>query len=204
MLLADNVLSFLGRRVGVLCDQFVAGNKGDVVWQKCFQSEFLRNLLVGLENSLVNIFDGGLQSVDITLFLSDHLFPIPLIDVQGVSVIDIVVTTKSTKVSDNSGTRLDLVIMKGPTLPLGQTKGHFQFHILKVTRGKGGGTFDAIEVVVEPTTLGDKKRTAHALKIDRFLELRLKGIFNVQEGFFFFQKIWNRRLISSIQELLGR
>lgn len=63
--------------------------------------------------------------------------------------VDIIVTTETTKVRNNALTGLDAIIMECPALPLGKAKGDLQLGILKVARGKGGRSFDAVEVVVE-------------------------------------------------------
>ena len=64
-------------------------------------------------------------------------------------VVHIIIASQTTEVGNNPFAGLDFVIMKRPTLPLGKREGHLEMHSGEVTGFERGGTFGAIEIVVE-------------------------------------------------------
>lgn len=118
------------------------------------------------------------------------------------SKVAIIIASETAKVRDHTLSRSHTVVVKGPALPLGKTEGNFQLDILKVPRGKGGGTFDAIEIVVESRSLRDKEGTGHTLKVDVLLELVFKRLLDETKRLFLGEKIFEKRLIL-VHYLLG-
>lgn len=119
------------------------------------------------------------------------------------SKVNVVITTKTAKVSDKTLSRSHAVVVEGPTLPLGKGEGNFEFDILKVTRSKGGRAFDTVEVVVESRALGDKERARNPLKVDVGLELVFKGLLDEAKRLFLFQQVLKRGLVV-LHDVLGR
>ena len=91
----------------------------------------------------------SLEVLNIAILSLDMLLPIKLINIQGMCIVHIIITSQSPKVGDNTFTSLDAIIMKCPSLPLGKRKGYLEMHSWEVTWFKGCWTFYAIEVIVE-------------------------------------------------------
>jgi hypothetical protein len=124
-------------------------------------------------------------------------------NLQGVGKVDVIVTSETAKVGNNSLSSGNIVVVKSPTLPFGQGEGDLQLDIFKVARSKGGGTLHSIQVVVESRALGQEHGTRYTLEVDVGLELVFKGRLDEGQGFFLFQKTLNRRFVAVFEYMLG-
>ena len=103
--------------------------------------------------------------------------------------VNIVVTSKTAEISDNSLSGGDLVVVESPTLPLGQREGNFKFDILEIAGSKGCWTLDSVQVVIETGALCQEHWARNTLKIDICLELIFEGSLDEEQGLFLFQQI---------------
>lgn len=108
---------------------------------------------------------------------------------QTVGKVNVIVTTQTTKVRDETLTGFHAVVVKGPTLPLGQTERHFELDVLEVPGSKGSRALDTIEVVVKARLLGQEERARYALEVDVLLEFAFEGGLDELQSFFLSQKV---------------
>jgi len=129
--LADDIFTLLRGGIGVLLQHLVGRDEGDFLGEEDLHSVLFADKLVGVIDGLVDISDGCLEGVDVAILILDYLFPVPLIDIEGVGEVDVVVATKTTEVGNDSLSSWDLVVVKSPTLPLGQRERNFKLWIEK-------------------------------------------------------------------------
>mmetsp|Transcript_14592 Transcript_14592/g.26439 ORF Transcript_14592/g.26439 Transcript_14592/m.26439 type:complete len:238 (-) Transcript_14592:234-947(-) len=149
VLFTDNVFTLLGSSCWVFLDEVIGRHKSDFSRKLGLDSIFLADELFRIVDSLIDSFYRILEVFHVTVFGGNVLFPIPLINVERMSVVNIVVATKTTEISHDTLFFRDSVVVESPTLPLGKRKGYLKLSSWEITRSKGCRTFGTVEVVVE-------------------------------------------------------
>ena len=67
-----------------------------------------------------DIAHGALEILNIAVVRRDDLFPVPLVNVNGVQVVDLFVTSDGVHIGEEALADVELVALEGKTLPLGQ------------------------------------------------------------------------------------
>ena len=94
MQFADLVLSLLWRIVRIHILQFLRSDKEDLFRQNAFYVIiFVCHVLFRHAESIIYRLNNALQSLYIALVFGDDLFPIPLIDIDGMDIVGILITT---------------------------------------------------------------------------------------------------------------
>lgn len=119
-------------------------------------------------------------------------------------MVDIVVATQSTKISNDSLAGLNAVVIIRPALPFRERKGNFQLDVLKVTRGKGGRAFDTVEIVVETRRLGEEHWASYLGDRDVALEVLFERRLDKANGLFLLEEVLEDGIVGLVENLLGR
>ena len=115
------VFTLLGREVRIEVFKLLCRNKADVSAQSDRQLRILPfQEIERAAYSGHNALHGILQRIQRTLILINNLFPVPLIDIDGVQVIQILVTADGVHVGIEAFTQRESVIMQSLTLPFCQ------------------------------------------------------------------------------------
>ena len=146
VLLAQNVLALLGGGMRVVTDHIVGGGEVNFFRKKGLISILLADGLLGVVHGLVDALDGLLQVLDVAILGINMLLPVELIDIQGMGKVDIIVATKTAKISDETFAGFDAVVVKSPTLPLGEGEGNLEMGTREITRLESSRAFHTVEV----------------------------------------------------------
>mmetsp|Transcript_17 Transcript_17/g.26 ORF Transcript_17/g.26 Transcript_17/m.26 type:complete len:243 (+) Transcript_17:676-1404(+) len=202
MLFTKDVLTFLGGSSGVLFNHLFGGGENKFFGQDRVVTEFFADCFFCVDDRLVDILNCLLQVFNVTFGGIHDLFPIPLIDVKGMSEIDIIVTTKTTEISYNTLSGRDLVVVKGPPLPLGKRERNFELDIFEVARSECCRPFGSIKVVVESRPFGNEHGARHTLEVDVLLKIVLESSLERKKCFFLLQVIFEDGLVAFFENLL--
>ena len=96
-----------------------------------------------LADSANDIAYGALEILNIAVVRRDDLFPVPLVNVNGVQVVDLFVAPDGVHIGEEALADVELVALEGKALPLGQ-----RLHDLGVGADvgdiEGDGALDAV------------------------------------------------------------
>eukprot|EP00965_Chrysotila_dentata_P260293 6213851-Pleurochrysis_carterae.AAC.3 len=180
VLLAQHVLALLGRQVWVLFQHLVRREELNFLRQHSLQTELLGYLFLGIDNSLVDALNGGLQVLHVTVLCGDDLLPIPLVDVERMREVDVIIAAQAAHVGHKALAGRELIVVERPPLPLGERERDLELDVLEVARSEGGRTLNTVKIVVEAGVLGEEQRRRDALQVDVLLELLLEGRLDCQ------------------------
>mmetsp|Transcript_34976 Transcript_34976/g.73777 ORF Transcript_34976/g.73777 Transcript_34976/m.73777 type:complete len:211 (+) Transcript_34976:642-1274(+) len=190
--------------MGMLLDHVVRGGERQFLGKVRLNTVLFAHSLLGVVQSFVNSKDGRLEILNIAIGLLDVLLPIELIDVQRVRVVHVVIASQSAEVGDDSLTGLDLVVVEGPSLPLGEAEGYLEVYSGEVAGFEGGGTFGSVEVIVEAGGAGDEERGGDANEVDVGLEVGFEGGLAEEEGFFELETVGEDRCVAAVEAVFRR
>ena len=137
-------------QVGVLCKQVLAVDEGDLLGQaRLYALIGLVDEELGALDCAVDLPDRLLELLQIPLIWSDHLLPVPLVDVDRMDLVDVVVGAQCVHVGVQAIALAVAVVCQGHPLPLRQ--GLDDLHLLasQLAHREADGTLDAVEVVVD-------------------------------------------------------
>jgi hypothetical protein len=181
----------------MVLDHIIGGGKDKLFRKYWLNTVLFAHGLLGIVNGLVDSLDGILEIFNITILGTDVLLPIELINVQGVCEVDIVITPQTTEVGNNSLTGLDVVIVKSPTLPLGQGEGYLEVNTGEVTWFECSGTLHPVEIVVEAGGTGYEERGRDADEVHILLEIFLESGLGEEKGLLELKTILEDRGVST-------
>ena len=108
------------------------------------------------------------QTAD-TMDRTDDLFPVPLIHIDGVEVVQLLVAADGVHVAVQALAHPEAVVLQGLALPLGQRLHHLCFGAA-VLDVEGDLPLDAVQVVVQAGGRLQKQRRGHAVEVQRGAE----------------------------------
>mmetsp|Transcript_631 Transcript_631/g.1133 ORF Transcript_631/g.1133 Transcript_631/m.1133 type:complete len:208 (+) Transcript_631:309-932(+) len=155
--LTQDVLAFFWTHIRIVLHHFI-GRCEMNLWRKHgLQAELLAKSLFSFIHSLVDLFHSILKLSHITITGRNPHFPIPLIHIQRMGIIDIIISSNSTEISYNSMSFFNSIIMKRPTLPLCKRMRNFKFQIGIIPWIKRGRFLNSIQVIIESRLLVQKQ-----------------------------------------------
>ena len=135
-----------------------------------------------------------------TGFPGDDLFPVPLVYVDRVEVIQLLVPADGVHVGVEAGIGAEAVALQGQALPLCQRMDDLDL-FSDIGDIKGNGAFHAVEVIVDTAALADEQRGGDAGQVELQGEFALKGILDQLDGDFGLQDIQRRAVVRGELEL---
>ena len=177
MLLEVCVFTLLRGLVGVHILKLLRRHKAHTALKLAEAAELRIDRLHGIlrvANRLHNVHDRELEVVEIAVFRKYDLFPVPLVDVDGVKIVKLVlVAAYCVHVGVKSLSGVEAVALQRQTLPLRK-----RLHDLCVSIGaqnvKADGALVAVEVVVKSGIRLDKQRCGHSVEVQQCAEPVLK------------------------------
>ena len=137
-------------------------------------------------DDLEDFTDGRFQRLIRALFLRDDLFPVPLIDISAVQVVQQFIPPDCIHVCIKPFMDIKSVFLKRIPLPLRKRLNDFNPLLGHFLHLEGNGTLDTVEVIIQTALLCDKQRCADPGKIHLFSEFFLKGVTDVLDCFLCF------------------
>jgi len=176
------VLALLGRQVGVQVLEFLRGDEGDVSIELGFE---LRVIPLQLVERAANRGDDAahhfLQILGVTLRLQHDLFPVPLVDVNGMQVVELLVAADGVHIAHDAFPHVEVVTLEGIALPLGKRMHDFGV-IADGGHVEAHGALDAIEVVIQAGLGIYDERCCHAHEVQRRAQLGQEHMLDALDG----------------------
>ena len=120
-----------------------------------------------------DIAHGALEISDVAVVRGDDLFPVPLVHIDGVEVVDLFVAADGVHVGEQALADLEVVALERKTLPLGQRMNDLGIGA-DVGNVKGDGPLDAVEVVVQTRIFIHEQRSRNPAEIEGIAQIDLK------------------------------
>ena len=163
LLTHDGIFALFGRERGVKLTQHFGMNKGD------FGRQLRLELRKSLAHQIFGALHGGIdgadhlfEELDGAIFGTNHALPVPLIDVEGMDVAQLLVGADGVHVSVDAVAGLHVILGKGQALPLGQRVHHFGACVAEVFDREIHSAFFTAEVVIDAQTAQHKQRGGDA------------------------------------------
>ena len=181
----ERILAFLRRELRVHILQLLGGDEGHAPLQ---QGQRIQLRVYSLHRTLRvanggdDIHDCELKIVKIPVFGQDDLLPVPLIDIDGVEIVQLIlIAADGVHVGIEALARPEAVAFEREALPLG--KG---LHDLSLCVGmqdvKGYRTLVAVQIVIQARILGHKQRCRDAVEIQLRAEIVRKQPLQETDG----------------------
>ena len=179
ILAADGVLTLLGGLAGIHGEQVFAVDEVYV-----FRQEWLNHSGVALANEKfrapygrINPAHGALQGVKRALRRHYHGFPVPLVNIQRVQVVQFLVGSYGVHVGVHAVSRLDAVVGKGQPFPLGQRVHNLRLGVAKILDGERHGALHAVQVVVYAKSFQHEQRRGDTAQPQLCGQVHLEELF---------------------------
>ena len=169
VLLHEGILALLRGQVRVLVLQLLGGDEDHVGG---VQGQVLQLREHGVQVHLSGAdsrHDGAhhaLQVGLIAILLPDDLFPVPLVHIHRVEVVQFLITADGVHVAVQTLAHTEAVVLQGLALPLGQRLHHLCFGAA-VLDVKGDLALHAVQVVVQAGGGLQEQRRRHAVQVQR-------------------------------------
>ena len=111
------------------------------------------------------------------VLLADDSFPIPLVDVERVQIVQLFVGTDGVHVRIDARSRLYAVVGKSQTLPFSKRMHHLCLLVAEVFDGERNGTLHAVKVVVDAETLQNEEGSGDAAQMQLSGKVLLEEVF---------------------------
>ena len=150
MLLCDQVLPLLGSAVRIQILQFLGGDEENVLGKVLYRFWiFVPHLVLHVLDDLEYLTDRVHQGIQAALLLCDHTFPVPLVHITGVQVIQLLIPADCVHVGVKAFTGFKAVLLKGHTFPFGKGVDNLQGLAGKTQHIKVHGPLRAVQVIVK-------------------------------------------------------
>ena len=111
------------------------------------------------------------------VLLADDSFPVPLVDVERVQIVQLFVGTYGVHVGIDARSRLNLVVGKSQTLPFSKRMHHLRLLVAEVFDGERNRTLHAVKVVVDAETLQNEEGSSDAAQMQLSGKVLLEEVF---------------------------
>ena len=189
VLLEGAVFSFARFQVGILLSEVFGVDEGDLVREEGFDIRvFFEDGGFGGFDGAVNGADDFFEEVEVALLGVDDPFPVPLIDVKGMDVVErFFVGADGGHVGVEPFAVAETVIGQDHAFPFG--KGEDDFGVGSVLFDlEGYFSFDAVEVVVDTGAFADEQGGGDALEVESLGQIILEEVLDELDGYFGFSK----------------
>ena len=179
----DHVLPLPRREVWILLLQLLGMNEGDLVRKHRDNAGMvLVNDEFGPFDDRVNLADNGFQVVQGPLLRKNDFLPVPLVNINGVDVVQLLVGPQCIHVGVNPVAVGDPVIGQHHPLPFGKRVNdlrHGPFHIPDLKRNRPFGT---VQVIVDPGPALDEKGGGHPPELQFGRQVQFEEILDHFDG----------------------
>ena len=146
----------------------------------------VRNRRLGFLEDPVNRLHRFPQVCGGPVFGSDHLFPVPLIHIQGMQVVRHLVPADRIHIGIKAAAGPDPITAESMPFPLGQGVDDFGLPPAVIPHVKDDRPLHPVQIIVEPGFRPDKQRRGHTGQGQRVRQPVFKGILKKLDGPFGF------------------
>ena len=109
----------------------------------------------------INAADSLLQESDIAVSFRDHPFPVPLVDIQGMQIAQLLICPDGIHIGIDPISRLDTVFSQRKSFPFGKGMHDFRLGICHILDPERYRTLHSVEIIVDSHPFEDEKRGGH-------------------------------------------
>ena len=180
----NSVFPLLGGQVGPGVLQLLRGDEENIVGQgEIHTGELIAGGAGGLLESTVDLLDGLDQIFLGALFLGDDLFPVPLVHIDRVQVVQLLVPADGIHIGIQTATGLKAVFTQRPALPLCQRLDDLDFVFGHIQQVKLHRALHAGQVVVKTALQGDEQRGRDPFQVQSHGQIPLEIILDHLNSF---------------------
>ena len=162
ILLADGILALLGRKGGVALQKLLGVDKGNLLGQERLNLRVcLADMVLGTQNGAVDTLHNLLKILHRAALLGHNTFPVPLVNIQRVEVVQLLVGTNGVHIGDDTVAVIHLVLGERHSLPLGKGVYHLGLSLGHILDREGYGALPTTQVVVHTESLQYEERRCH-------------------------------------------
>ena len=130
--------------------EFFAVYEEDFFGQERFQLGVgFANVEFCAQDGAVYLFHSLLQVGNVALRVCHNTFPVPLVYIKAVQVVQFFVASDGVHVSDDAESRIHLVFRQRDSLPFCKTVYHLGYGLVHVFDGEGYRAFNSAQVIVQ-------------------------------------------------------
>ena len=182
MLFHIGIFPLGGGQLRIQILQLLGGNKMDIPAQSDPKLGITDvQPVVGVADGPYNGLYNELQIVQIPVFPGNDLFPVPLVHINGVDVVQLLIPANGVHIRIQAVSDGKVVPFQGQPLPLGQGVDHLGI-LLNGGNIKADRPLVAVQVVVQSGILRDEQRRRDPLQVQGAGKLLLKGLFDIGNG----------------------
>ena len=143
------ILSFLRCQIRIHIFQFLRCDKRNFSAKLCMQMFILIfHFIQGIADGFHNTFHSGLQIIKVSIFFCDNFFPVPLIHISGMQIVQFFVTTNSIHITQQTFAYRKIIIIKCHTLPFCKRMYNLGFHMC-IRNIKRYRSLHAVQIIVQ-------------------------------------------------------
>ena len=178
MLTQQRVFTLLRSLVRVHILQLLRGDEKYVARELRVQAwECHAQRVVRLTDRADDVAHGAAKIALAAVLARNDLFPVPLIDVDGMEIVGLFVAPDGVHVGEEALSGVELIALQGQTLPFGKRMDNLRLRT-DVGDVEADGALIAVEIVVEAGALLDKQRCGYAAQIECIAQIDLKIAFD--------------------------
>ena len=177
-LFRDGIFPFLWCLVRVQILQLLRCDEEDLIGKVCPQITVQSvNVVVEIFQRVVQCRNCFLQVFFCSVFLRDDFFPVPLIHIDGMEIVQFFIAPDRVHIRVKSGARLEVVLAESHPLPLGKRLHDLNFLFTHILDCKTYCTFYTVEVIVQSCLRSHEQRCGNASQLQSVCQFLLKKIF---------------------------
>ena len=179
-------------RVHVL--QFLRGDARHFATQLHADAGKLPAQAVGhVHDAVHDLLRGALERVECAILARDDLFPVPLVHVDRVEVVQLLVASDGVHIGVQAAAHVEIIALQRQALPLGQR----MHHLALGAHGRhveADGALHAVQVVVQAGLSPHEQRRGHAAQVQRVRQLHLEVVLDKLNGQLGVEGVQRRRV----------
>ena len=182
MQLGKLIFPLLRRQMRIAVLQFLGSDERDLFLDERLQIlKHLAQLLFRLLQRLHDLLHGLLQMIQRAVFRTDDLFPVPLVDIDRMQVVDDLIAADGVHIRIDAFVHFKAIALQRHALPFGQRMNdlHIAFDIPDIESDR---TLHAVEVIVEPAVLADEQRRRYTHQVQMIRQPAFKQILHIFDG----------------------
>ena len=182
MLLDDGIFSFLGSQIGVFILQLLRGDKGYLAAQLgCDAGVFFLYDFECITDCKNDTLHSEFQLFDISLFGSDNSFPIPLVYIDRVQVIQGFISADGVHIGIQTLAGAEIITIQCHAFPLCQRMNNL-CGCACCGNFKAYGAFYAAEIIVQTCMGVNEQRGGNTFQIQCLSQMFFKSVVNHADG----------------------
>ena len=184
LFLADRILTLFGGKAWIQILQLLRSDKSHLMRQQRVLLQLREHGAHGHfrgAHAADNAAHNALQIFDLAVLGADHLFPVPLVHINAVQVVQLFIAANGVHIGIQAVAGIKPIVTQGLALPLGKALHHLAL-FAAVQHIKLHRAFYTVQIVVQAGAHFHKQRGRHTVQAERAAQIILKQAFDQADG----------------------